>query len=136
MGSNVSKEDKYLIDRLIRQAGCMIGVTLPSFDESYEKSLQAKFNKITNDNTHPLSAIFHSAIIPRSGRMKVPCAKTNRYLSSFVPNCIKLHNSNFRRKLFTLFGIPFAIHLLILAFCPNNFTISTHFLPFYTCILS
>ena len=93
----MTKEDKNMINRLIKQAERIIGIILPSVDIAYYNLIQVKFDKIMKDVDHPLYKVFIDAIIPRSGRMRLPRSKTNRYISSFIPNCIKLHNSNFSR---------------------------------------
>ena len=52
--------------------------------------------KLTNVS-HPLHDRLPGQLISGSGRMRLPSAVTGQYLSSFVPQAIKIHNANFQR---------------------------------------
>ena len=89
--------DKKRIDSIIRQAGRILGDDQFTIYSSYQRYIGEKLNTVLNDTTHPLHADLISAIIPRSGRMRLPYAATNRHKSSFIPQCIKIFNDRFNR---------------------------------------
>ena len=97
-GGNVRKEDEQRIDAMIMQAGRVIGISQPSMGTSYKELLGNKLDNILRNDEHPLHTYLDRAVIPRSGRMRLPLANTNRHPSSFIPQCIKLHNLNFKRS--------------------------------------
>ena len=88
----MSRTDKNRIDSIIKQASRILGVNQHTVDSSYQRILEAKLNYILRDDNHPLYTELDNAIIPRSGRMRLPYAATNRHKSSFIPQCIKLFN--------------------------------------------
>ena len=96
-GGNTRTEDKNAIDAIIRQASRLIGEVQPSLTTTYQRRLGTKLQKIIQDKDHPLNVILQNAVIPRSGRMRLPYSSTNRHLSSFIPQCIKFHNLTFKR---------------------------------------
>ena len=97
-GGNVRKDDEQRIDALIRQASRVIGESQTAMATSYHELLGVKLDNILRNDDHPLRANLDRAVIPRSGRMRLPLANTNRHPSSFIPQCIKLHNLNFKRS--------------------------------------
>ncbi|PIK49552.1 hypothetical protein BSL78_13570 [Apostichopus japonicus] len=88
-GGNIRKEDAHPIDVLIRQASRTIGDSQPTLASSYQHQLGVKLEKILLDEDHPVCEFLDRAIIPRSGRMRLPLARTNRHPSSFIPQCMK-----------------------------------------------
>lgn len=52
-------------------------------------------NTVLDDNNQPLYVDLNSAIIHRSGRMRLPYSATKRHKSSFIHLCIKLYNNVF-----------------------------------------
>ncbi|PIK39989.1 hypothetical protein BSL78_23157 [Apostichopus japonicus] len=78
-GGNVRKEDAHRIDVLIRQASRIIGDSQPTLASSYQHQLGVKLEKILLDEDHPVREFLDRAIIPRSGRMRLPLARTNRH---------------------------------------------------------
>jgi hypothetical protein len=96
-GGNLKNCDKSRIDKLIREAGRIVGGLLHSVDAVYDKEVSTKLKKIMEDPGHPLHSILADQVIPRSGRMRLPYAATNRHPSSFIPRAIKKHNCDFNR---------------------------------------
>ena len=96
-GGNATSKDIGRITTLINQASRLIGEPQESFDQSYQKVLLSKLRKVQLDETHPLHHIFVDATSNRSGRMLLPYAKTNRHKLSFVPQAMRLFNSELSR---------------------------------------
>ena len=67
------------------------------FGYAYTDLLSKKLTDVLDDESHPLHERLSNQLSSRSGRMRVPAAATNRYLSSFVPQAIRIHNSNYQR---------------------------------------
>ena len=89
--------DKDRIDKIIRRAGRVIGECQAGVDACSRRALVSRFEAVWGDESHPLHQEFASAIIPRSGRMRLPAAHTNRDKSSFVPSAINIHNESVHR---------------------------------------
>ena len=53
-------------------------------------ALRSRYMAAWDEISHPLHQEFASAIIPRSGRMRLPAAHTNRHKNSFVSKAIIL----------------------------------------------
>lgn len=96
-GGNVGKSEKDRINRIIKSAERIIGKSQPLIHTTYEDLLAGKLTMLLNDTNHPLHDVLASQLIPRSGRMRVPYAATNRYPSSFIPPAITHHNLTFKR---------------------------------------
>ena len=93
-GGNAMSKDIEKITSVIRQASRLIGEPLESFDQLYHRVIHSKLRKVQQDDTHPLHSIFIDATSKRSGRMLLPYAKTNRHKLSFVPQAMRLYNSD------------------------------------------
>jgi hypothetical protein len=96
-GGNVAKGDGERIARIVKEAGRIIGVSRQDFEAVYVGLLSKKLTDVMDDSSHPLHDHFKGQLIARSGRMRQSFAITNRYHSSFVPQAIRLHNSNYQR---------------------------------------
>ena len=70
----------------------MIGQTLDSIDDVYERRVLKKLNSILQDETHPMRHDFDTLKIIRSGRFRVPKINTKRYKNSFLPTAIRKFN--------------------------------------------
>ncbi len=101
-GGNVTGIDARRINRVVKGAVRVIGVQQQSMEETYTSLLAGKLNDIMDDISHPLHERLAGQLIVRSGRMRLPSAVTDRYLSSFVPQAIKLHNSHHQRSNFII----------------------------------
>ena len=62
------------------------------FETAYADLLIKKLSDVMDDASHPLHGRLSGQMISRSGRMRLPSAATNQYLSSFVPQAIRNHN--------------------------------------------
>ena len=96
-GGNIAVGDKDMLQRVVNEAGRIIGSRQQSFNDAYDDMLYTKFKQLIEDNTHPLHERLVGQLNERSGRMRLPSAVTGRYLSSFIPQVIKHHNSFHRR---------------------------------------
>ena len=70
-----------------------------SFKTANDGLVIAKLKDVLDDVTHPLHDRLAGQLNIRSGRMRLPTAVTGRYLSSFIPQAIKIHNSMHRRAI-------------------------------------
>ena len=85
---NISKRDNGTLDKIIKKSSTVVGRTQDSLDILYDRRVTKKLKDILKDATHPLRLEFDGLMIERSGRMRVPKARTSRYLSSFVPQAV------------------------------------------------
>ena len=53
--------------------------------DSLDRQMTQKLNDVLDDATQPLRLDFEDRLIQRSGRMRVPKARTASYSNSFVP---------------------------------------------------
>lgn len=95
-GGNVSHTEKKRIDSIIRNAGHVIGESQPSLDSIYDELLTSKLKFLMDDQSHPLF-YFTEDNQMKSGRLRLPTLKSNRYRDSFLPCAIKCFNDNFTR---------------------------------------
>ena len=96
-GGNITDFDKKRLGRIIQKASYLIGIPQESLKDMVERKVFKKLTNIFNDESHPLRQEFDSLIIARSGRLRLPKVNTERYLKSFVPNAVKIFNSNYSR---------------------------------------
>ena len=104
-GGNVAEGDKDRIHRIVNEAGRIIGSRQQSFQTAYDGLVITKLKNVLDDVTHPLHDVTHSIhdrlagqLNIQSGRMRLPTAVTGRYLSSFIPQAIKIQNSIMHRR--------------------------------------
>ena len=97
-GGNAARGDTDRINRVVNGAAKIIGLAQQSLEDAYADLLFKTLSGIKEDTHHPLHNRLASHLIPRSGRMRLPAAVTNRYLCSFIPQAIKCHNSHHRRS--------------------------------------
>ena len=96
-GGNASKGDRERVERVVKEAGKIIGVSRQDFGSVYTDLLIKKLHHVLDDESHPLHDRLSGQLIARSGRMRLPSAVTSRYLSSFIPQAIRHHNANYKR---------------------------------------
>ena len=88
--SGLSVADKKHINRVMKNAGRIIGQTVPSLDEIFHSRTIKKCVNIISDNSHPSSKIFQ--VLPSCTRLRsVPC-RTKRCADSFYPAAVRLLN--------------------------------------------
>ena len=96
-GGNVSKGDRERVERIVKEAGKIIGVSRQDFGSVYTDLLIKNLHHVVDYVSHPLHDRLSGQLIARSGRMRLPSATTSRYLSSFVPQAIRHHNASHNR---------------------------------------
>ena len=92
---NVSQEGRDKITRIVNQAGKMIDELQQNLEDVYADLLITKLTDVIDDTSHPLHDRLTGQLISKSGRMHLPSAVSGQYLSSFVPQAIKIHNKTF-----------------------------------------
>ena len=93
----LQKGDRDRIQRIVNEAGMILGVSRQDFETTYANLLIKKLSDVMDDASHPLHDRLLDQMISRSGHMRLPSAATKRYLSSFVPQAIRNRNSSYER---------------------------------------
>ena len=91
-GGSVSMQDRNRLDKNIKKASGVVGGKQDDIVTMYERLVTNKLTSVLDDDTHPLRPEFDSRLIERSGRFRVPKARTTRYMHSFIPTAIQTHN--------------------------------------------
>jgi hypothetical protein len=86
-----SAEDRYKLDRVIKQAEKIIGTQLPSLDDLIKSRTIRKVHRTMADESHPLCSQFQ--LLPSRRRLRVAKSRTERMRKSFVPSAITVLNS-------------------------------------------
>lgn len=86
----VTSANKVKLDRIIREAGEIIGLKQKSVAHLYQIAVQRKALIITRDTTHPLNHVFE--LLPSRRHYRTPKAMKAIYKQTFVPNAISLLN--------------------------------------------
>uniref|UniRef100_A0A7N8WMP4 Reverse transcriptase domain-containing protein n=1 Tax=Mastacembelus armatus TaxID=205130 RepID=A0A7N8WMP4_9TELE len=89
--SSASKSDIRRLQRTVRTAEKIIGVTLPTLQVLFTSRVRKRARKITLDATHPSHHLFQ--LLPSGRRFRAPNIKTARHKGSFFPQAIQLLNS-------------------------------------------
>ena len=89
-GGNTSKHDRRILNKITRKPSAVLGRTQDALHALYDRLVTNKLMDILDDPTRPLRHEFDERLIQRSGRMRVPRARTTRYLNSFVPQAVFL----------------------------------------------
>ena len=77
-GGNICRRDRETLDKVIRKASGVVGRVQDNLDILHDRRMTQKLNDILDDATHPLRLEFDDRLIQRSGRMRVPKARTTR----------------------------------------------------------
>ena len=93
-GGNISKRDWERIEKVIKKTEKVTGGHHDSFDILYHIRLTNKTARILSDDSHPLWTEFNDRRIDRSGRLRVPTARTQRYRDSFLPSAVRAYNND------------------------------------------
>ena len=88
---NTSKYDRGAVDKIIRKARS--GEDTGHFRYTIRQTGDQQIDEHTRRSYNPLRLEFDERLIPRSGRMRVPRARTTRYLTSFVPQAVFRHSN-------------------------------------------
>ena len=82
------------MNRIVKNASKVIGVPVKQLDEIAERAILARLEVIVSDPSHPL----HTEImLNRSGRIRLPRMRTNRFRQSFLPSAMLAYNRKFVR---------------------------------------
>ncbi|KAK3516230.1 hypothetical protein QTP70_006379 [Hemibagrus guttatus] len=83
--------DRRTLQRIVRTAEKIIGVSFPSITDIYATHCIRKANSIVDDPTHPSHTLF--TLLPSGKRYRSIRALTNRLCNSFSPQAIRLLNT-------------------------------------------
>ncbi len=89
-GGSLTWEDRNRINKLIKKAGSVIGMSPASLEVITEQRTRRKLRAILSEDDHPLHSFF-----VRSGRSRwllLPRCSTERFRKSFVPAATRLFN--------------------------------------------
>ncbi|KAK3545985.1 hypothetical protein QTP70_018819 [Hemibagrus guttatus] len=87
---NCTVLDGKTLQRIVRTAEKVIGVSLPSIMDIYSTHCICKANSIVDDPTHPSHTLF--TLLPSGKRYRSIRAHTSRLLNSFFPQAIRCLN--------------------------------------------
>ncbi len=90
--SNATNQDCKALQRVVRLAERISGSTLPSLQDIYFKRCKSRAAKIIKDSNHPSNRLF--ILLPSGKRFRSMMAKTERLRRSFLPQAIRLLNTN------------------------------------------
>lgn len=96
-GGNAFVTDLSKIQVVINRVCKVIG-ECQSVDSYYCDLVGRTLHRVMDDDSHPLHDVLRAAIIPRSGRMRLPHLVTNRHSRSFIPMGIRKHNEEYGRE--------------------------------------
>ncbi|KAI5102820.1 gastrula zinc finger protein XlCGF28.1-like [Silurus meridionalis] len=88
---NCTVSDRKTLQRIVRTAEKIIGVSLPSIMDIYTTRCIRKAHSIVDDHTHPSHAYF--TLLPSGKRFRSIRAVTTRLCNSFFPQAIRLLNT-------------------------------------------
>ncbi len=79
------------LQRIVRAAEKIVGVSLPSLQDIYSTRLTRKALSISGDPTHPTHSFF--SLLPSGRRLRSLQARTNRLKDSFIHQAVRKLNS-------------------------------------------
>ncbi len=79
------------LQRIVRAAEKIVGVSLPSLQDIYSTRLTRKALCIAGDTTHPTHSFF--SLLPSGRRLRSLQARTNRLKDSFIHQAVRKLNS-------------------------------------------
>ncbi len=79
------------LQRIVRAAEKIVGVSLPSLQDIYSTRLTRKALCIAGDTTHPRHSFF--SLLPSGRRLRSLQARTNRLKDSFIHQAVRKLNS-------------------------------------------
>ncbi len=79
------------LQRIVRAAEKIVGVSLPSLQDIYSTRLTRKALSIAGDPTHPTHSFF--SLLPSGRRLRSLQARTNRLKDSFIHQAVRKLNS-------------------------------------------
>uniref|UniRef100_A0AAR2JX07 Reverse transcriptase domain-containing protein n=1 Tax=Pygocentrus nattereri TaxID=42514 RepID=A0AAR2JX07_PYGNA len=87
-----SAADRKALQRVVKAAQRIVGVSLPSTTDIYTSRCRKRATCIKKDPTHPAHALF--VPLPSGRRLRSIKCKTTRLRNSFIPEAVRLLNSN------------------------------------------
>ncbi len=97
-GGSGSKRNIQRLNKLIKKAGSVVGLKLDSVEEVTEQRTLSRLRAIMNNADHPLYSAFNLQRSTFRNRLRSLNCSTTRYAKSFVPQAIRLHNSQSARR--------------------------------------
>lgn len=94
-GGSMTAEDRNRINKLIKKAGSVVGLSLDSVDIILNKRMTTKLRTVLSLTDHPLRSIFNELKSSFSGRMLMPRCSTQRLRNSFIPAAVRFFNQHF-----------------------------------------
>ena len=88
---NLSAKNKNMLNRVIKNAGKIIGSQQIGLEDMYISAVRRKAVLIISDSSHPLHKSFET--LPSGRRYRVPRCNRNLYKKSFIPSAITMMNS-------------------------------------------
>ena len=92
--SGLTEQNKKKLARIVSQSSKVTGIPLTKVEEIVKSAACSKLHIILKDESHP----FHrELVLNRSGRIRLPKVRTERFRTSFLVWASKCYNSNFVR---------------------------------------
>lgn len=92
-GGSAKKKDTQRLNRLIKRAGSVMGLSLDSVETVVEQRTLSKIRGILSNQSHPLYPVFSRQRSSISTRLHSLRCSTERFRNSFVPWAIRLYNA-------------------------------------------
>ena len=89
-GGSLTVEDRNRVNKLIKKAGSIIGMSPDSLEVITEQRTRRKLRTVLSHDDHPLHCTFVRS--GRSKRLLLPKCSTERFRRSFVPAAARLFN--------------------------------------------
>ena len=90
----LTEENKSKLTRVVAQACKITGMPMQQLEDIVQSALLTKLDTIMKDESHPL----HDEVtINRSGRIRLPKTRTERYRQSCLISASRAFNSKFKR---------------------------------------
>ena len=93
-GGNVSVRDTGRLNKLIKKASSVVGLSLDQIEVLVERRLASKCTAILLDPEHPLNSTLMDLRIQSNGRFLMPKCRTERFRRSFIPAAVRYFNAN------------------------------------------
>jgi hypothetical protein len=93
-GANIKAGDASRVNKLIRKASSVLGMSLDTLEEVAERRILAKLLAIMDNVTHPLHAMVMTQRSTFSHRLIPPRCARERYRRSFLPAAMRLYNAS------------------------------------------
>ncbi len=87
----ITIEDLKSLQRIVRAAEKIVGISLPSLQDIYSTRLTRKALSIAGDPTHPTHSFF--SLLPSGRRLRSLQARTSRLKDSFIHQAVRKLNS-------------------------------------------